>query len=79
MDMIDTVPKNTTPDRLRAWMKRAGWDQGRVADYLEVSPAQVSHLVCGTRSPSLALAARIQRMANIPATDWVTDNDKAAV
>lgn len=78
--MRKKLTSTPTPDRLRAWMQRAGWTHAMVADYLGVSQAQVSHLVLGTRRPSLALATRIEHMAKIPATAWVTaPPDKATV
>lgn len=69
----------SNPDRFRDWMARAGLNQSEVARQLGVQQPQVSHLVMGTRSPSLALAVRIQKLTGIPAADWVDlDADKVA-
>lgn len=64
------LAKHTAADDLRDWMERACWSQSQVAEYLGVSRPQVSHLVNGTRSPSLRLATRIQRMTGIPVKAW---------
>lgn len=76
-DYVLVMDRHTTPDDLRRWIERAGWTHQQVADYLGCSRALVSHFVNGTRSPSLRLAVRIQRMAGIKATSWVIVSRKA--
>ena len=69
------MSKEQTNLRLREWMDRAGVDHTAVAAQLGVTTAHVSHLVQGSRRPSLLLAVRLQRMTGIPAADWVKADD----
>ena len=58
-------------ERLAAWLDRAGQTQRDFADSIESSEGQVSNLLSGRRTPSLALASRIEELTGIPASSWV--------
>lgn len=57
--------------RLRAWITRSGRTSTEVAAALRISAAQLSHIVMGTRRPSLALAVRLHDVTGIPVAAWV--------
>jgi transcriptional regulator with XRE-family HTH domain len=65
----------TAGDELRAWMERTGRSYEDVADALDISTSYISNLLTGGRTPSLVLAARIQKIAGIPASSWVVTRD----
>ncbi len=46
---------------LRAWRKRKGFDQAKMAEMVGVAPSMISQIETGKKQPSLALAARIER------------------
>jgi transcriptional regulator with XRE-family HTH domain len=58
-------------DALRAWMEDTKRTTLEMAVLLQISQAHLSHLMNGGRSPSLALAARIEAATGIKATSWV--------
>lgn len=51
---------------LRMFLAKSGTSQQALAKRLGVDPAHVSHILAGRRVPSLPLAAKIAREANIP-------------
>lgn len=63
--------------KFRRWVSDLGVGTAGVARLLECNPSYVSLLQNGTRTPSLALAARIERMTQrakdgpIMAAEWV--------
>lgn len=57
--------------RLRDWLSRSGMSVTDLSKLLEMSQPHTSHVLNGGRTPSLVMAARIQRVTGIPAADWV--------
>lgn len=53
--------------RVQAFLKREKKDQRWLAAELGVSPAYVSMLLAGKRSPSLTIAGRLEDITGIPA------------
>jgi transcriptional regulator with XRE-family HTH domain len=51
---------------LRMFLEKSGTSQRVLAQRVGVEPSHLSHILAGRRSPSLSLAARIAREANIP-------------
>jgi plasmid maintenance system antidote protein VapI len=60
-------------DELRQWMDRTGRSYVEVAAVLAVTTGQVSHLLTGTRTPSLALALRIADVTGISPSRWTRE------
>lgn len=65
-------------ERLRAWMKRSELTTRGLAQLLGNSVPHTSQLLTGARTPSLALAARIEHITGIQASEWVK-RDEAIV
>ena len=61
-------------DKLKAWMTEMGLLDIDVAAALRIYPASYTNLRTGKRSPSLELAAKIERLTDgrIMAAEWVT-------
>ena len=58
-------------------MRRRGFNQSDAARYLEFEPPYVSDLLTERRTPGLANAIRIERLAGIPVEAWTsTDIDE---
>lgn len=55
------------------WLKAHGYTQRWLAEKVGVTPAYIAMIVSGRRSPSLRVAARIQAVTTILATDWVVE------
>jgi transcriptional regulator with XRE-family HTH domain len=79
---IDTVSikvilmvTENAPERLRAWMERSEMSRTELAALLGVSVPTASQLATGARTPSLSLAARIQHVTGIQASEWVRRDD----
>lgn len=68
-------------EKLRGWRSARGWSQEQLGTLLEIGGAQVSHLENGSRTPSLDLAARIERLTEglISASSWVPQSDLSEV
>lgn len=70
---------NTGPEQLKDWMHRRRFMQREAADYLGYHETYISHLLSGSRTPSLDNAVQIERMTGIPIEAWVTSEvDKLA-
>jgi transcriptional regulator with XRE-family HTH domain len=64
-----TVP---AAERLRSRLREIGWTQLGLAEAVGSSPANVSRWLSGERTPSLAMAFRIQNSeVGIPADAWL--------
>ncbi len=70
--------ESTAGARLQDWLCRAGLTQQAFADELGVTQGQVSNLMAGRRTPSLDLAAAIERRTGIPASSWVSASEGAS-
>ena len=59
-----------TPIRRRVgkWLRHRQKTQRWLADQLQVSPSYVAMILNGRRTPSLAVANRLQDLTRIPAT-----------
>lgn len=67
-------------ERLKLWLERSGLNQGEVGLELKIDRSSLCQIISGRRSPSLALAARIEAMTGIPASTWASVNmGKSAV
>ena len=56
--------------KLALQIERHEATQGRAADRLGISEGHLSDLLRGRRTPSLALAIRIEQAYGIPASAW---------
>lgn len=65
--------------RLLSWLKGQDMTQRAFANQFEITESMVSGLVNGDRKPSLVLAARIQAVTGIQATEWVESDDVEGV
>jgi len=54
---------------LAQWFERSGYTQREIAARLEITEQHMSHLVSGSRTPSLALALRISELTGIPVAE----------
>lgn len=61
------------------WLQRSGRSRAQVARDIGCSKSYFSQLANGQRQPSLALAARIERLSGgaVPAASWIPDEDAA--
>jgi plasmid maintenance system antidote protein VapI len=66
-------------DELRDWISRSGRDTAYVASALQITTPHVTHLVKGSRTPSLRLAVRIAALTGIPVSDWVKRDEVEGV
>lgn len=66
--LVSNFPAN---ERLVQWLGRTKQTQYDLADSLGISQGQVSSIVTGRRKPSLDVAAKIERLAGIPAASWL--------
>lgn len=57
--------------RVTAWLLERKRTQRWLAAKLGCTPTYVTLLLSGQRTPSLAMAKRIQQITGIPATDFV--------
>ena len=60
------------PERLRARLRELGLTQLGLAESIGSSPANVSRWLSGERTPSLAMAFRIQGLVGVPADAWIS-------
>lgn len=62
----------TPGERLRAWAdsQEPPIPMVALAELLEVSRPHLSNVIAGRERPSLALAARIERLTGLPCLDW---------
>jgi plasmid maintenance system antidote protein VapI len=65
-------------DEFRDWISRSGRDTAFVASALQITTPHVTHLVKGSRTPSLRLAVRIAALTGIPPSDWVAQREMTA-
>jgi transcriptional regulator with XRE-family HTH domain len=64
------VSNTTGRRRLEAWLKASRQSRRSLARDIRVSPGYVTHLLTGTRTPSLRIAKRLQDLTGIPAADF---------
>jgi len=57
--------------RLERALQRAGLTQTALAAELGVSTAYVAMILCGKRTPALAVAKALSDLTGIPATDFI--------
>lgn len=71
------TPASTSSAALCAWMTKHAVSIAKLAERLRCSRSHVSQLRSGASSPSLGLAARIERITSgaVPAIGWVTPHD----
>lgn len=58
------------PDRVRTFLAAKGKTQEWLAEQLGVSPAFVSQILSGVRTPSLAVASRLEALTKVPAKEF---------
>lgn len=63
----------TAPERLVEWMEENGHDGASAAELFEVVPTYVSMLRKGRVTPSLKLAARIEKVTGIECSAWMAE------
>ena len=74
----------TNAELLKAWGAEQHASQQQAAEALGIGQAHFNHLIRGNRSPSLALAVRIEEVSrdwhkgSIEAVHWVDSNMDAA-
>lgn len=61
-----------TSDDLRRWLTRRGWTALELSIELGVSRQRVYQLLDG-QTPSLAMAAKLERLTGIPAASWAKE------
>ena len=69
---------NPTKARMRAWLKRHGMTQASLCAELSISPAHLSQILSGTRTPSLELAFRLQERTGISARSFLPIEETVA-
>jgi plasmid maintenance system antidote protein VapI len=57
-------------ERLRQWIDRSKLDDYEAAHLIGLHPAQLSHILTGTRRPGLDVALRIERATGIHVEAW---------
>ncbi len=67
-----TSPTSSGARLLKAWMVREQFTQQALGAMLDVDASYISRLSAGTRSPSLALALRLERVTggSVAALAW---------
>ncbi len=72
---MNNLPAN---ERLLQWLGRTRQTQYELAESIGVSQGYVSGIITGRHKPSLDIAAKIERVAGIPASAWATASEAAA-
>ena len=60
---------------LRAWRESRGLTQADAAQLVETSQALWSQWETGARTPWLAMALKLERLAGVAASAWVVESD----
>lgn len=58
-------------ERLKDWIDRSKCDQNNAAKILGITPAYLSQLLSGVRSPGLANAIKFEQITGISAESWL--------
>lgn len=64
------IKKSTPGERLRAFRVEHEWTVADLAEELEIHRNHVCALQSGRRNPGRALAARIEKLTDIKASEW---------
>lgn len=70
--------KRTAPERLTAWRHKNELTQAEASLRLGVTQATLCRWERGKRSPPLAYAVLIEKLAGIPVSDWISPPTAAA-
>lgn len=63
---------------LRAWRKKNGKTLAEIGKIVGVYPSYISDIERGNKEPSLALAAKLSDVADIPINSFVKQSEAAA-
>lgn len=78
--MQELLASSPAPAKLRAFRGLKDWSQEQLGAELGVEKGWISRIEGGYNSPSLELAAKIERLTGIAASEWVDlEEVKAAI
>lgn len=58
-------------DRLKDWIERSRCQQQQAAEILGITPAYLSQILSGVRTPGLANAVKFEHITGIAAESWL--------
>lgn len=56
--------------QIRAWLRESRMTQQELAAAVDITPAHLSQILNGHRSPSLRLAVRLEQVTSLAAAEW---------
>lgn len=77
-EVIDLVPMDQAPNRIRALRLRAALSQQALADQLGVSKVTISSLECGRMQLSLDYMKRLAQALAVPPVDLLLEQEQNA-
>lgn len=75
--MQELLASSPAPAKLRAFRGLKDWNQEQLGAELGVEKGWISRIESGDGSPSLELAAKIERLTGIGASEWMEERQAA--